>query len=105
MAIFAGRQILSGKDPGDYVIDWLPLYNYTIDIVNFCEAQGSSGQGRNARSCSDIPATHFLRSSPSPEDMGGKQGCGISLSYLSYSPDRQPIYRPPLTSKENLQDL
>lgn len=33
MAIFAGGQVLVGKDPGYYVIDWLPLYNYTIGIL------------------------------------------------------------------------
>lgn len=33
MAIFAGGQVLIGKDPGYYVIDWLPLYNYTIGIL------------------------------------------------------------------------
>jgi hypothetical protein len=33
MAIFAGGQVLVGKDPGYYVIDWLPLYNYTIGVL------------------------------------------------------------------------
>ena len=33
MAVFAGGQVLVGKDPGYYVIDWLPLYNYTIGIL------------------------------------------------------------------------
>jgi hypothetical protein len=33
MAVFAGGQVLMGKDPGYYVIDWLPLYNYTIGIL------------------------------------------------------------------------
>ena len=33
MAVFAGGQVLIGKDPGYYVIDWLPLYNYTIGIL------------------------------------------------------------------------
>jgi hypothetical protein len=33
MAIFAGGQVLIGKDPGYYVIDWLVLYNYTIGIL------------------------------------------------------------------------
>jgi hypothetical protein len=36
MAIFAGGQVLIGKDPGYYVIDWLPLYNYTIGILTVC---------------------------------------------------------------------
>lgn len=33
MAIFAGGQVLLGKDPGYYVINWLPLYNYTAGIL------------------------------------------------------------------------
>jgi hypothetical protein len=33
MAVFAGGQVLIGKDPGYFVIDWLPLYNYTIGIL------------------------------------------------------------------------
>lgn len=33
MAIFAGGQVLLGNDPGYYVINWLPLYNYTIGIL------------------------------------------------------------------------
>ncbi len=33
MAVFAGGQVLLGRDPGYYVIDWLPLYNYTIGIL------------------------------------------------------------------------
>lgn len=33
MAIFAGGQVLIGKDPGYSVIDWLPRYNYTIGIL------------------------------------------------------------------------
>ncbi len=33
MAIFAGGQVLLGKDPGYYVIDWLPVYNYTVGIL------------------------------------------------------------------------
>ena len=33
MAVFAGGQVLVGKDPGYYVINWLPLYNYTIGIL------------------------------------------------------------------------
>ena len=34
MAIFAGGQVLMGSDPGYYVINWLPLYNYTIGILS-----------------------------------------------------------------------
>lgn len=33
MAIFAGAKVLLGNDPGYYVINWLPLYNYTIGIL------------------------------------------------------------------------
>lgn len=33
MAIFAGGQVLLGDDPGYYVIDWLPVYNYTAGIL------------------------------------------------------------------------
>lgn len=33
MAIFAGGQVLLGKDPGYHVINWLLLYNYTIGIL------------------------------------------------------------------------
>lgn len=35
MAIFAGGQVLLGKDPGYYVINWLPVYNYTAGILTF----------------------------------------------------------------------
>jgi hypothetical protein len=33
MAVFAGIQILLGKIPDYYVIDWLPVYNYTVGIL------------------------------------------------------------------------
>lgn len=33
MAIFAGGKVLLGNDPGYYVINWLPLYNYTMGIL------------------------------------------------------------------------
>jgi hypothetical protein len=33
MAIFAGGQVLLGQDPGYFVIDWLPVYNYTAGIL------------------------------------------------------------------------
>ncbi len=33
MAVFAGLQVLLGNDPGYYVIDWLPIYNYTAGIL------------------------------------------------------------------------
>lgn len=33
MAIFAGGKVLLGIDPGYYVIDWVPVYNYTIGIL------------------------------------------------------------------------
>jgi hypothetical protein len=33
MAIFAGAKPLLGNNPGYYVINWLPLYNYTIGVL------------------------------------------------------------------------
>lgn len=33
MAIFAGGKVLLGIDPGYYVIQWVPVYNYTIGIL------------------------------------------------------------------------
>lgn len=33
MAVFAGGQVLLGSDPGYYVIDWLPVYNYTFGVI------------------------------------------------------------------------
>jgi hypothetical protein len=33
MAIVAGGQVLIGRDPGYYVINWLPLYNYSIGLL------------------------------------------------------------------------
>ena len=33
MAIFAGGQFLLGKLPDYYVINWLPVYNYTVGIL------------------------------------------------------------------------
>ena len=34
MAVFAGAQVLLGNDPGYYVINWLPIYNYTAGILS-----------------------------------------------------------------------
>jgi hypothetical protein len=34
MAIFAGGQVLLGKVPDYYVIDWLPTYNFTLGILS-----------------------------------------------------------------------
>lgn len=34
MAIFAGGQVLLGKLPGYYVIDWLPVYNFVLGLVS-----------------------------------------------------------------------
>ena len=34
MAIFAGGQVLVGKIPDYYVIDWLPIYNFTLGILS-----------------------------------------------------------------------
>jgi hypothetical protein len=33
MAVFAGGQVLLGKLPDYYVINWLPVYNYTAGIL------------------------------------------------------------------------
>jgi hypothetical protein len=33
MAIFTGGKVLLGNDPGYYVINWLPVYNYTVGIL------------------------------------------------------------------------
>jgi hypothetical protein len=33
MAVFSGGQILLGKIPDYYVIDWLPVYNFTIGVL------------------------------------------------------------------------
>lgn len=34
MAVFAGINVLLGNDPGYYVINWLPIYNYTAGILS-----------------------------------------------------------------------
>lgn len=33
MAVFAGGQVLLGGIPDYYVINWLPVYNYTVGIL------------------------------------------------------------------------
>lgn len=33
MAVVAGGQVLLGNDPGYYVIDWLPVYNFTAGLI------------------------------------------------------------------------
>lgn len=33
MAVFAGVKVLLGIDPGYYVINWVPVYNYTMGIL------------------------------------------------------------------------
>lgn len=33
MATFAGGKVLLGNDPGYYVINWLPVYNYSVGIL------------------------------------------------------------------------
>ncbi|MFZ2359930.1 MAG: hypothetical protein WA040_11360 [Anaerolineae bacterium] len=33
MAVFAGGQVLLGRDPGYYVIDWLPIYNFVMGAL------------------------------------------------------------------------
>lgn len=34
MAIFAGGRVLLGNDPGYYVIDWLPVYNFILGVLS-----------------------------------------------------------------------
>jgi uncharacterized membrane protein YdcZ (DUF606 family) len=34
MAVVAGGQVILGRDPGYNVINWLPLYNYTIGLLS-----------------------------------------------------------------------
>lgn len=34
MALFAGGKVLIGIDPGYFVINWLPLYNYTVGMIS-----------------------------------------------------------------------
>jgi hypothetical protein len=34
MAVFAGGQVLLGRDPGYYVIDWLPIYNFILGVLS-----------------------------------------------------------------------
>ena len=33
MAVYAGGKVLLGIDPGYYVIDWLPVYNFGIGLI------------------------------------------------------------------------
>ncbi|MCZ7666998.1 MAG: hypothetical protein M5U34_07130 [Chloroflexi bacterium] len=33
MAVVAGGKVLSGIPPGYYVIDWLPIYNFSVGVV------------------------------------------------------------------------
>ena len=33
MAIFAGGKVLLGQDPGYYVIDWVPIYNFIVGVI------------------------------------------------------------------------
>ncbi|MDX9865788.1 MAG: hypothetical protein RBT34_13375 [Anaerolineaceae bacterium] len=35
MAIYAGGQVLLGHIPGYYVIDWLPVYNFSVGVITF----------------------------------------------------------------------
>jgi hypothetical protein len=36
MAVFAGGKVLLGIDPGYYVINWVPVYNYSMGILTVC---------------------------------------------------------------------
>jgi hypothetical protein len=38
MAIFAGGQVLLGRDPGYYVIGWLPIYNFVMGVLSHRES-------------------------------------------------------------------
>lgn len=33
MAVFAGGRVLLGTLPDYYVIDWLPIYNFTVGVI------------------------------------------------------------------------
>jgi uncharacterized membrane protein len=33
MAIVAGGKVLLGQDPGYYVIDWVPIYNFSAGVI------------------------------------------------------------------------
>jgi hypothetical protein len=33
MAVFAGGKVLLGIDPGYYVIDWVPVYNFSMGVI------------------------------------------------------------------------
>jgi hypothetical protein len=35
MAIVSGGQVLLGKGPGYYVIDWVPVYNFSMGLISF----------------------------------------------------------------------
>lgn len=34
MAVVAGGRVLMGNDPGYYVIDWVPVYNFTMGVIS-----------------------------------------------------------------------
>jgi hypothetical protein len=34
MAVFAGGKVLLGIDPGYYVIDWVPIYNFSMGLIS-----------------------------------------------------------------------
>ncbi len=34
MAITAGGKVLLGQPPGYYVIDWLPVYNFSVGVIS-----------------------------------------------------------------------
>lgn len=33
MAVFAGGKVLLGIDPGYFVIDWVPIYNFIVGLI------------------------------------------------------------------------
>lgn len=34
MAVFAGGRVLLGIDPGYYVINWVPIYNFSMGLIS-----------------------------------------------------------------------
>ena len=35
MAIFAGGKVILGQTPDYYVIDWVPVYNFSVGVITF----------------------------------------------------------------------
>jgi hypothetical protein len=62
MAIFAGGRVVLGTDPGYYVIDWLPGYNFIVGVVTvLATAVLIWRKSRHARPAAGAPfAAHGL---------------------------------------------